>query len=199
MAAVTDRWLLALQALLPPGNALSRDPDALLTKLLGALAANFAHAQASAEDLRQQSSDPSIATDMLSNWEALLGLPDSCTANQTLSLLDRQRIAAQRLVEQGGQSRAYFIDLAARLGEPNCTIDEFAPATCNSNCSSSLYSQADRFVWRLNIPHAAANLRQMNCNDDCNTGLQFYKPSLIECPVRKRKAAHTTVIFSYTG
>lgn len=198
MALNTAAWLSALQALLPPGNALTREPGARLTRLLEAIAAIFAQAQARAESLQAQSSDPLVATDMLPDWERVLGLPDKCMADQTLSLQERQRIAGQRLVEQGGQSRAYFIDLAERLDEPGVTITEFRRFTCNSSCNDALYSDPDRYYWRVNFPHPANNARFMNCNDHCNSPLQQYQPSLAECPISERKPAHTNVIFSYT-
>lgn len=193
----TPAWLTALQALLPPGAVLTREPGAVLTKVLEAIAAQFAAAEARAVDLREQSSDPLKATYMLADWERLLGLPDDCMVGRTLSLADRQRIAGQRLVELGGQSRPYFIDLAERLGEPGCTITRFRPMNCNDNCNDALYSVADRFVWRMNIPRPADNARPMNCNDNCNSALQMYTPSLIECPIEERSPAETKVIFSY--
>ena len=193
----TRSWLVSLQALLPPGNALTREPGARFTRLLESIAAMFARAQERFESLAEQSADPLVATDMLPDWERVLALPDKCMVDQDLSLQDRQRIAGQRLVEQGGQSRAYFIELAARLGEPGVTITEFQPFTCNSDCDDELYSDPDRFYWRLNFPHPADDARFMNCNDHCNSPLQQYQPSLAECPITERKPAHTHVIFSY--
>lgn len=190
-------WLASLQALLPPGRAFTREPDANLTKLLESVAAMFSSAESLAVELRDQSADPRIATSMLPDWERLLGLPDDCTAELELSLADRQRIAGQRLVEFGGQSRAHFIDLAARLGEPGCTIDEFRPFNCNDDCNDALNSPDDLFTWRVNIPHPAADVRLMTCVDDCTSALQEFTPSLIECPITERRPAHTTVIFSY--
>jgi uncharacterized protein YmfQ (DUF2313 family) len=190
-------WLASLQALLPPGKAFTREAGANLTRLLEASAAMHSTAEARLEDLRSQSADPLVATNMLADWERLLGLPDDCMADQALSLADRQRIAGQRLVELGGQSRAYFIDLATRLGEPGCTITEHRPFNCNDDCNDALFSEPDRFIWRMHIPHPADNARFFNCNDDCNDALQQYAPSLIECPIDERKPAHTQVLFTY--
>ena len=197
MAVTVAQWLSALQSLLPPGDALTREPGATLTKLLGALAAQLADAQARAEALQEQSSNPLVAIEMLPDWERLLGLPDDCMVGVSLSLLERQSIAGQRLVEMGGQSRAYFIDLAARLDEPGCSITEHQPFTCNDRCNDAIYTEPDRFVWRMHIPHPADNARAFNCNDDCQDPLQQYTPSLIECPINERKPAHTKVLFTY--
>jgi uncharacterized protein YmfQ (DUF2313 family) len=104
------------------------------------------------------------------------------------------------LTELGGQSRAYFIGIAEQLGEPGCTIeDRFRPTTCDATCNAALVSEADAFTWRVNIPRAALNVQIMNCDDGCDSALQSYEPSLIECPLQEKKPAHTNVIFAYTG
>lgn len=191
-------WLASLQSLLPPGRAFTREPDSNLTKLLEAVAAMFASAESLAVELRNQSADPLIATHMLPDWERLLGLPDECTAELELSILQRQRMALARLTERGGQSRPYFIALAEAYGEPGCTIDDcFMQMTCNSDCNDALYSLADVFTWRVNIPRPIDQVEAMTCNSDCNDALASFSLSLAECPITERKPAHTQVIFSY--
>lgn len=197
MAVTLQAWLAALQALLPPGRAFTREPDSVLSKMLGAIAAMFFAAQLKLEDLLEQA-DPRRATSMLADWERLLGLPDHCTpAGQQQA--DRQRAAYQRLVERGGQSRAYFIGLADLLGEPGVTITEFKRFTCNSNCNELLSISADHFIWRVNIPRPPLNPWVFNCNSACNAALQAYTSAVIECAFRERKPAHTDIIFAYTA
>jgi uncharacterized protein YmfQ (DUF2313 family) len=169
----------------------------MLSKVLGAISAMFLVTQLKLEDLLEQA-DPRRATSMLPDWERLLGLPDRL-APAGLQQADRQRAAYQRLVEQGGQSRAYFIILAALLGEAGVTITEFKRFACDSNCNAALFSQSDLFVWRVNIPRAALNARLMNCNSVCNAALQQYTPSVIEYALTERKPAHTNIIFAYAA
>lgn len=194
----TEAWLSTLQAMLPPGRALSREPGSNLTALLMGIAARLAAAQKRFEDLVQEW-EPRRATMMLPDWERLLGLPDPCLPTSGLETPERQRIAYQRLTEQGGQSRQFFIDLAAQYGEPGVTITEFRRATCNSNCNARLYSQADEFVWRVDIPRGIFDGRAANCNSNCNSRLFVYALSQAECPITERKPAHTHVLFAYTG
>lgn len=198
MALTAAQYLAQLQALMPQGAAWSREPGGVTTNTLAALAEELARASGRFDDLVTEA-DVRVADELLTDWERLLGLPDACLVGQNLSVADRRRVATQRLVEQGGQSAAYFIGLAALLGEPGCTVTEFRPMNCNDDCNDALYSPADRFSWRLNIPHAAPVTRLMNCNDDCNDALQIYQASLIECPIRERKPAHTNVSFAYTA
>lgn len=197
MGVTLDAWLTALQALLPPGRALSTEPGALLTRLLQAVAARLLSLQSALEHLQRQM-DPRAATDLLPDWEALLGLPDAC-APQDQGTLARQQTAFGRLTEIGGQSRAYFIDLAARNGEPGVTITEFRPFTCNGTCNGNLGSVDDAFVWRVNIPRAVQSVQILTCQGDCNDALQSYTPAAIECFFNHRKPAHTNVVFAYAA
>ena len=198
MGMNVSAWLASLQSLLPPGRAFTREPDANMTKLLEAVAEMFASAESLAVELRNQSADPLIATAMLPDWERLLGLPDDCTADLDLSIPQRQRMAFARLTELGGQSRAYFIALAEAYGEPGCTIDDgFLQMTCNDDCNDALYSLADVFTWRVNIPRPIDQVEAMTCNSDCNDALASFSLSLAECPISERKPAHTQVIFAY--
>lgn len=198
MALTIANWLASLQSLLPPGRALTRQPEAKLTSLLEAIAAMFVSAQERLESLQRESADPRLAISMLPDWERLLGLPDDCMAGLDLSVPERQRLAFARLTEQGGQSKAYFIALADAYGEPGCTIDDgFSQMTCNDDCNDALYSLADVFTWRVNIPRPIDQVEAMTCNDDCNDALASFTISLAECPITERKPAHTQVVFAY--
>lgn len=197
MAVTQAAWLSALQALLPPGRALTVDPGSVLTRLLEAMAARILAAEVAMLDLLRQM-DPRVATDLLPDWERLLGLPDDC-APSGQDLGDRQMAAYGRLTELGGQSRAYFIDLAERNGEPGVEISEFRPADCTTDCDGSLLSDSDAHTWRVNIPRAAQSVRIMNCNSPANAALQMYTPSAIECFFNERKPAQTKVIFAYAA
>jgi uncharacterized protein YmfQ (DUF2313 family) len=183
--ATLPAWRQALQALLPPGRALSRELGAVLTRVLEAIAATLLVAQLRLERL-QTEFNPARASAMLPDWERLLGLPDECMTGLALMTAKRQQIALQRLLERGGQSRAYFIGLAEQLGEPGVTITEF-------------FGTPERFTWRMNIPHAADDSRLMNCEDNCESALDMYTPSVLECVIGKRKPAHTQVLFAYTS
>lgn len=197
MVVTLAAWLASLQALLPPGRAFTRNADSVMTKVLSAIAAMLLAAQLWLEDLLYQA-DPRNATTMLPRWEAFLGLPDKCTpAGQSLAA--RQRSAYQRLLEEGGQSRPYFISLAELLGEPGVTITEFQSFTCNSACDDLLSGDGDIFAWRANIPHAREDVHAFDCNSYCNDAMQIYTPSPIECAFNERRPAHTDVYFSYTG
>jgi uncharacterized protein YmfQ (DUF2313 family) len=195
MAVMIASWLAALQALLPPGRAFTRAPDAVLTKLLSAIAAILAAFNMKLDALLLEA-DPRRAGTMLPDWEGMLGLPDKCTLSGQ-SVFERQRFAYQRLVEQGGQSQAYFIELAALLGEPNVTISEYRQMHCNDHCNNALAGLNDVFTWVVNVPRQLQSIALATCNSHCNDFLRSYVANAIECPFNERKPANTTVLFAY--
>jgi uncharacterized protein YmfQ (DUF2313 family) len=170
-----------LRALLPGGPAWA---DALTQKFLDAWAEEFRRLDSRITKLLNEA-DVRTTDEVLSEWEALLGLPDSCTTNVDLSVQERRTLAWRKLTQRGGQSRAYFIALAEALGVPGCTITE--------------QFGGNPHHWRMTVPLPVTNSRYMTCLDDCTSPLQTYTPNLIECPIRKLKPAHTEVFFSYTG
>lgn len=190
-----EQYLSMLQALLPTGMAWPRDPDAVLTNLMRAWADEFAREGLRVEDLLNESI-PVNVRELLTDWERVLALPDSCTAAVDLSINQRRAAARSKITSIGGQSRQYFIDLAASLGFPGATIDEFRPMTCNDTCNDALNSADDRYVWRINLP-SSGGIFIANCNSDCNSALASWGNALVECAIGKLKAADTDVIFAY--
>lgn len=136
--------------------------------------------------------DPRTTYSMLSDWERVAGL-----SGLNLSAEQRQAALVAKLSAHGGQSRPYFIAMAERFGFPGATIDEFAPATCNSTCNDALYGEPDRFVWQMNLP-SAGGMFLANCNSPCNTSLGSWGTGAIESAIHALRPANTTVIFVNT-
>lgn len=177
-----------LGRLLPPGAYDLNEPN--LAAELAAEGKALDEAQASADALLKEI-DPRTASATLPDWERVLGL-----SAFSLSLEQRRVAAGAKYYLRGGNSRPYFIDLAARLGFPNVTITEYKRATCNGNCNSALYSAADLFVWTMNVP-AQGGYFSANCNSNCNSALGSWGYSTLESEVKKYKPSHTRVRFNY--
>lgn len=194
MALNVDDYLQQLQALLPVGPAWSREPQALITKLLGGWAEEFARVDNRAQDLLNEA-DPRTTSELLADWERVAGLPDPCVTVDTN--VDQRRAAlVAKLTSLGGQSRQYFIDLAVSFGYSGVTIDEYRPMNCTDDCNDALVSQADRFVWTINLP-STSGVFVMNCDSACNSALQAWGDQAIECRINRYKPGQTTVIFAY--
>lgn len=196
MAMMTSDYLAQLQALLPMGLAWALDQTAKLTSLLTAWADEFARVDKRADEL-VDAVDPSTTVELLAEWESVASLPDHCVS-VSQGIEQRRAALLSKITSIGGQSRAYFIGLAAAMGYPGATIDEFiGGVTCNDDCNSVLGNQDAYFVWRINLPFSTAGRFYMHCNSDCNSALQSWGDAAIECRINLLKPAHTTVFFAY--
>lgn len=183
--------LIALQ---PPGLALPRGLESTWAKLLHAIADELARAEVRAGQLRDET-DIRTTSELLADWERVAGLPDPCVA-ATQTLAERREALVQRLVNLGGQSRQFFIDLAARLGY-TVTIAEPKPFRVNVNAAGDpLYADEWSFVWQVQAP--AGIVRDFRVNENAvGDALRSWGDELLECVVGRLKPAHTLVQFSY--
>jgi uncharacterized protein YmfQ (DUF2313 family) len=132
-------------------------------------------AQSRAEELFNEMF-PDGSTTLLAAWERMCGIVPA----EGASLQTRRNAVLKQLRYLGGQSRAYFIALAADAGW-TITIDELQPFRAGINrCGDTLYVEAIRFVWRVNVFDRATW-----ADEDLETLLNDLKP------------AHTYVIFNY--
>ncbi|HSR78773.1 MAG TPA: putative phage tail protein [Xanthobacteraceae bacterium] len=138
---------------------------------------------------------PCTTTELLPEWEDTLGLPDPCTG--PLGTL-QQRMAAvcAKFTARGGQSKTYFIAVAAALGF-EITITEFQPFRAGvSRVGDALYGYDWIHTWRVN---AAADTIIYFRTGQSTAGepLRAWGNRLLECVLQALKPAHTILIFSY--
>jgi uncharacterized protein YmfQ (DUF2313 family) len=120
-----DDYAVALAQLLPQGQAWPRSPQSVLRQAINGLANYFGFVDGRAADLLERESDPRATIELLPDWERNWGLPDPCfTTPQTIG--DRQQTLVRRMTLLGGQSRAWFAEVAAEIGYP-LAIREFSP------------------------------------------------------------------------
>lgn len=127
---------------------------------------------------------------------ALLRSPEAASIFIEQTIEQRRAALNTKLTLVGGQSRSYFINMAAGLGYANATIDEYQPMNCNDDCNDALYSQDDRYFWQINLP-SVGGVFVANCQSPCDSPLQAWGDEVIECRINKYKPAHTTAIFAY--
>lgn len=191
MARIDD-YLWLLQSLLPEGPIWPRDPGSDLSKLLRGKAAEYAAIHDRALNLISEI-DPRTTLELLPRWEAIAGLPDPC-AGEAQTLEGRRNRLTGTITARGGASPAYFIGLAAALGY-EIQIEEFQPFTCDSECDTPLWSEDSVFVWKVHAP--STSYEDWTCDSPCDEPLWWWSNAPLECAIRRRKPAHTEVIFSY--
>jgi uncharacterized protein YmfQ (DUF2313 family) len=170
-----------LHALLPKGAAWPRRLTTVWSGLLSGLAEELARVDGRGLDLIEEAL-PDTTLEMLSDWERVMGLPDECLPRDD-SVESRRAAVLAKLIAQGGQSRAYFIGLAASLGYPGAWIEEFVPFTAGSQCNDPLNSDPWCFVWWLHVPQRGPD------SDGRDRAL--------ECLINRYRPAHTHVTLRY--
>lgn len=185
--AAADYWAM-LRALLPVGKVWRHALDATINKLLLAWADELARAELRCHQLVDEF-DPRTTSELLPDWERVAGLPDPCvTAAQSIEA--RRAALVSKLIYSGGQTPAYFIALAAEMGYPGATIDEYPNIPGNTN----------RHAWRINIPSQAPVINHFTADSDCDDWLRDwgdFRDQALECRLHFFKPAHTQLIIRY--
>ncbi|GGJ14301.1 putative phage tail protein [Neoroseomonas lacus] len=169
-----DDFLAGLQALLPRGAAWPRDPEALLTKLLSAIAAGQARQHERTADLSEVESDPALTDEMLEDWERAYGLPDLCNPAVT-DKAARRSVLLAKIIEGRTPTLPTIAQIIAGYGV-TASITEHRPHTCEDHCEYPLYDQPWAFAWSIYSP--------------IGQGLSY------ACAVQRIAPAHTVPIFA---
>lgn len=148
MTRSPEAYQAQLLALLPTGRAWPREPDTVLARLLLGQADELARIDARAEALLEEA-DPRTASELLPDWERVAGLPDGCT--QIAATTPERRVAAAgRIGDRGGQSLAYFTQLALSYGVA-VRIEEGRSGDCGMECGERLAGDGWRHVWFVHV------------------------------------------------
>lgn len=182
-----------LKALLPS----SIDPQA--PNLAGELVAegNALDAALYSADQILLEADPRTTSLMLSDWERVYGLPESCilAAGITQSIAERRAALVAKVSMQGGQGDQFFIDLAAALGY-QITITLLHAETTEDNTEYAVMDEQYKFVWQVNAP--LNTVRNFTTEDDTEMALAVWSNVLLECTIKRYQPADFFVLFSYS-
>lgn len=180
----SPRYKRQLAALLPPGALWRLEPDSWLSRLLQAVADEFARVEVRGVALVEES-DPRTATETLDDWERVLGLPDADVLEIPETDAERRLAITQKLVRVGGQSGAYFIGLAAACGYTVTIDDAYGLTVCRAGrvrAGQPASSERWAYVWRMDV--------------QAPTGTAL-SHSELEAIIRRVAPAHTLVRFTY--
>lgn len=188
-------YLQQLINLSPSGPAFPEEATTNWVSLLDAISQTCARLDANAVLLLNESY-PDTTTILLPNWERVAGLPDDCSVLGDTYEVRRLNLTA-KLTSRGGQSKDYFIEVAASLGY-TVTITEFRPFRVSiSRVGDPLCDDTWWFVWQVN---AALNTIVWFRAGRSAAGepLASWSNARLECLLTKYSPAHTIVQFAYT-
>jgi uncharacterized protein YmfQ (DUF2313 family) len=184
-----------LKALLPPGQAFPRDPGTTLHDLLDGMSIEFARLDLRSETLPSEA-NPSTTNELLTDWERVAGLPDKCSGMLEQTLQGRKKSLLTKLTSTGGQSQAYFIELAASLGYI-VTILEYRPFRAGwSSAGDALTNGAWVFTWLVRAPEVSVTDFRAGLSA-AGERLRTWGNDTLECKLNQLKPAHTIAIFAY--
>lgn len=209
-------YAIALERNLPQGVAWSRDYWGVLMRTVRGLAQVFGYVDQRAADLLERETDPRLALEMFTDWERNWGLPDPCLG-EAQSLDDRRKILMQRMTMIGGQSRQFFIDVAADLGY-TITITEWAPfmagvSRCGDTRQQDIENSGDgsrmrwyigppeeRFYWTVKVGAVRLTwFRAGSGQAGIDPHLRIGIATDLECILDRWAPAHTDIIYDYSA
>lgn len=153
---------------------------------------------------------------LLTDWERVLGLPEPCLPDTAETLPERRAKVIEKLQRRpGAQDRAYFHNLAERLGYA-ITITEYIPAECAlTQCGATLIDDgtsfvsgagvgtpAIRFVWSVTVSGPRLTWFAVGAYGGqaaLDPHLRIARAADLECILNLFKPAHTLLVFNYTG
>jgi uncharacterized protein YmfQ (DUF2313 family) len=186
---------LALQNLLPRGRAWNKEPGSVQDNVLACFAPTFERNTAAGINFIADAF-PATAVDMIPEWQLTLGLPDPCAGATPTLIQQRQQIVA-RLTNSGGQSAAYFIGLAGKLGY-TVTITNDAPFRCGQSTSGQHIGNQDWFFsWVVHAPEFTTQpflAGQSTAGDPLGTSGN----AVLQCELQVAQPAHTVLQFEYS-
>lgn len=193
MSQSIAKYKAMLAQLLPPGDAF-KNTDGWLGRVLESIAAELVRVDTRTDDLIREA-DPRTTYELLPDWERVCGLPDECTgAGKTVE--ERVQILVAKLIQRGGQSRAFFKELAAALGY-DADIIEFEPFCAGSSAGDPDYNNDWSHAFALVIPDEITVRYFSAGRSVAGEPLATWGDDALECIVSRAKPAHATVLFYY--
>lgn len=191
----TEQYREHLKALLPPGQAFSRDTGTNLDALLEGMAAEMARLDGRGEQLTVEAS-PHTTLELLPDWERVAGLPDKCSGSLEATAQGRRNALISKLSASGGQSPSYFIEIAAALGY-EIAIEEFRPFRAGLSAAGDALTNGDWVhTWRVRGPATTVIPFRAGLSLAGEPLATFGYESL-ECKINQLKPAHTNALFAY--
>ena len=186
MSRTTEDCLAELLSYLPGGNALTAEPDSDEGRLL----------RPDWDRLLGQIS-PANATDLLADYERLLG-PDPCKRDTALlPPAQRQGLAQLRWTANGDPTPDEFVRLAELLGQV-VVVETFTPPRCGPvRCGAARCAQPEAaYGWKIHL--APSRVSHARCGAArCGERIGVIEPAGIECDLRQWVPQHTLCVFVY--
>ncbi|MFX5021933.1 hypothetical protein ABTC42_09625 [Acinetobacter baumannii] len=141
-----ELYASVLRQLLPAGGY-DTSPKSVLAKDIYAHAKVLAQADVDAK--RILTTLEKIPEELLSEYEAALGLPLKCTVNKTKTIEERLQIIQWIQQTKNVLNRAYLVGLLGLFGIELIDLIRYRPMQCTASCNSPINTENLRFKVKL--------------------------------------------------
>jgi uncharacterized protein YmfQ (DUF2313 family) len=174
---------------MPPGQALTVKPGGKLEQLLKAMGLELWDIVVRTVRLLEEG-DPRQATELLPEWEGMVGLPNACMG-EILSTGERRAATVSLLVARGGANPRLIESMAEELGFFGAQVVEYEPLHADNFFAESLaYGPDWAYVWDLIAPEV--NPIFFRCGASaCGEPLTESANQILECLAKTMAPAHT--------
>lgn len=188
----SDEWFQATADLLPQGIAWPRDPSSNLGKIVGWIAESRRTRHDRALNLLEVEAVPTIAQELLTDWEQALGLPDPCKPLPG-TLGERWAAIADRFFAEHDPTPDNMVAWAVQAGW-NITIREQRDFVVGISMAEDVVGESD-FVWVVSVLDQVISyfIAERGSGND----LLFTFPDIgtLQCVLRRAAPDHTQLLF----
>jgi len=140
--------------------------------------------------------DSRTTTEMITDWERMLGIPDACTPLAS-TLQGRREAVHTKWTAKGGQSVGYFVNLALKLGWI-ITITEYNEFKVGqSRVGDALNNVTWPYVWTVNTALDTITYFRVG-QSRVGEALADWDNTELECLINTLKPSHTRALFNYS-
>lgn len=198
-STLRDKYLKLIRKIWPRGKAWERlfSSSSNLYKLSNAYADELCKVDERAFDLIREV-DPRSSSELLPDWERLLGLPDECDGDDDKTIQERRQRVIQLLTTRGGQNEQFYKELASNFGFDVDVIsaEDQPPFKAGSRAGDRLTNGNWRYAFVINAP-ADFLIRFRAGQGAAGDPLVKVGNDTLQCLMEKYKPAHTIVLFSF--
>jgi len=143
---------------------------------------------------------PDTTSELLPDWERLLGLPDDCESSpESLTEQQRRDRVIQVLTTIGGQNKAFYQKLASNFGIDIdlITVEDQPPFRAGQGRAGDRLTNGDwQFAFIVSAPSTEA-FRFRAGSGRAGDRLQTVSNATLECLINKHKPAHSIALFTF--
>lgn len=192
-----DRYVEFFRSLFPNGKAWAGDESSQLYKFIQGMADEFVRIDDRVLDMIDEA-DPRTTTEMVSDWEDMLDLPDDCSVSG-MTVEERRRQIRQKLTAQYGQNAAFYIQVASFLGYDIEITDGFWSFRAgHSVAGDALTNELWKHWWKIKTGDQLFVYFTAG-GSSAGDPLKKLAEDTLVCTMEKLKPAHTQIIYEFGG